>query len=141
MGTNEERYVDCFYKRYQGRVAINVGYSQKMEEIFPFVLEDEQGKSLGIIAMAALLNEDITAVHIYHFSVFIQKCGNGSKMLTELCNHADSRNVVLSLSPIPSPNGRDDQIHSPQLISWYLKFGFRGDALLCRQPIISTSTN
>jgi hypothetical protein len=40
----------------------------------------------------------------------------------------------MTKGPIPAPNGKDDQIGSRRLASWYRKFGFRGDALLCRTP-------
>lgn len=140
MGIQEDRYVDCFYKQYNGRVAIGVGYAQDMREIFPFVLEDDIGKSLGIVAMATLSNEQINSVHIFHLGAFKSRCGNGSKILNILCLKADELDVMLSLSPIPSPNGEAAQINSEQLIGWYRKFGFRGDSLLCRSPQIVKAT-
>jgi hypothetical protein len=134
MGQQENRFLKCFYTRYPGRVAIGVAYSQEMMEIFPIVIDDDQGNILGIVAMAAMANGSMASVHIFHFSVFRQKHGHGTQMLEVLCRQADKLNVVLSLSPIPSPNGEDHQINSRQLIDWYHKFGFRGDTLLSRQP-------
>ncbi len=43
MGRQEGRFIKCLYKRYTGRVVIGVGYSQGMEEVFPIVIEDNQG--------------------------------------------------------------------------------------------------
>lgn len=134
MGQHETRYIECFYSRFPGRVAIGVAYSQDLAEVFPIVIDDDRGNILGIVAMAAMTNDDMTSVHIFHFSVFRPKHGNGTRMLKVLCRKADQLNVTLSLSPIPSPNGEDHQITSRQLIGWYHKFGFRGDTLLSRQP-------
>ncbi len=134
MGRQENQFIDFFYTRYPGRVAIGVAYSQDMLEVFPIVIDDDQGNILGIVAMAPMTNTDITSVHIFHFSVFEQKNGNGTKMLEILCRKADKQNVVLSLSPIPSPNGEDHQINSRELIDWYHRFGFHGETLLSRRP-------
>jgi hypothetical protein len=137
VGIREDRFVDCFYEKYRGRVAIGVGYGQDLMEIFPFVMEDDDGKALGIIAMATLSNEHMNSVHIFHFSVFHSRCGNGSKMLKILCLKADQLNIRLSLSPIPSPNGEPSQMNSEELSTWYRSFGFSGDSLLCRLPQIT----
>jgi len=134
MGRREDQYVDDFYMRYKGRVAIGVGYAGDMMEVFPFVLKDRQNNALGIVAMATLPHDDAPVVHIFHFSVFEQRCGNGSKMLDTLCRKADQLNVTLTLSPIPSRNGKDDLISDADLIGWYHKYGFTGDLLLRRLP-------
>ena len=134
MGQQENRFIDGFCKRYPGRVAIGVAYSQDMREVFPIVIDDDRGNILGIVAMAALTDAGMTSVHIFHFSVFHQRNGNGTKMLEILCREADRLNVVLSLSPIPSPNGEDHQITDRQLSDWYRNFGFRGETLLSRPP-------
>lgn len=89
--------------------------------------------------MAALTNEEMNTVHIFHFSVFRQWRGNGGRMLRQLCQTADRLNVILSLSPIPSPNGNDGLLDHQQLIAWYRKYGFKGHSLLCRPPQISGS--
>ena len=135
MGIQENRYVDFFYNKFKGRVSIGVGYGQDMLEIFPFLFEDDDGQALGIAAMAPLSNDDIKSVHIFHISTFQSNRGSGSAILEALCFKADQLGVMLSLSPIPSPNGKARQINSRQLISWYRKFGFKGDALLCRSPV------
>ncbi len=134
MDTQESRYVDYFYDKFKGRVSIGVGYGQDMIEIFPFLFEGGDGQALGIAAMAPLLDDEINSVHIFHLSVFQSNCGSGSIMLEALCLKADELGVMLSLSPIPSPNGETGLIDNRQLISWYRKFGFQGDSLLCRPP-------
>ena len=134
MGQQESRFLNRFYRRYPGRVAIGVAYAQDMLEVFPIVIDDDRGDILGIVAMAAMTNAGMTSVHIFHFSVFHQRNGNGTQMLQILCREADKLNVVLSLSPIPTPNGEDHQINDRQLIDWYHRFGFRGETLLRRQP-------
>jgi hypothetical protein len=126
--------VEFFYKTYRGRVAIGVGYAEDMREIFPFVLVDDDGNALGVIAMATLSNDAMDSVHIFHLSVFRTRRGNGSRILKILCLIADQLQVRLTLSPIPSPNGKTGQITGEQLIGWYRKFGFAGDAFLCRSP-------
>jgi len=134
MSQPESLYVASFHKRFRGRIAICVGYSEEMVEVFPIVIEDENMKALGIVAMAAMSNEDIASVHFLHFSVFKPRCGNGSKMIVMLCQKADQLGVALSINPIPMPNGRDSQVSSQALIDWYGQYGFRGDTLLIRRP-------
>ena len=95
MGQLENRFINCFHRRYPGRVAIGVAYSQDMREVFPIVIEDEQGTILGIVAMAAMANADLSSVHIFHLSVFEQRVGNGTKMLEILCRKADQLCVTL----------------------------------------------
>ena len=36
-------YVNHFYEKFEGRVAIGEGYSQDLSEIYPFVFEDSAG--------------------------------------------------------------------------------------------------
>ena len=135
MGQQENRYLKFIYDRYPGRVAIGVAYSQEMNEIFPVVIDDGHGQILGIVAMAVMVHDDIAAVHIYHFSVFSPKLGNGTKMLTILCRQADRFKIALSLTPIPSSGGDDHCISYEKLAIWYRQFGFEGDTLLCRPPL------
>ena len=134
MGIQENRYVASFYDKYKGRVSIGVGYGQNMVEVFPFLFEGDKGEALGIVAMAPLVGDEIESVHIFHLSVFKSNRGSGSIILKTLCLKADELGVTLSLSPIPTPNGDAGLIDSQQLTSWYRKFGFRGDSLLCRLP-------
>ena len=94
MGQPEDRFIECFYQRYSGRVAIGVAYSQDMLEVFPIVIEDAQGNILGIVAMAAMTNDAISSVHIFHISVFRPRRGNGTRMLEIICCAADQFKVV-----------------------------------------------
>jgi hypothetical protein len=45
MGSKEDSFVDYFYERFSGRVALGVGFAANMNEVFPFVLEDQEGSS------------------------------------------------------------------------------------------------
>ena len=51
----ENDYVNYFYDKYEGRVAIGVGYNQDLSEIYPFVFEDTDGKSIGIVALGVII--------------------------------------------------------------------------------------
>ena len=104
MGAREGEFVAYFYQKYQGRVAISVGDAQDMQEVFPFVFEDGNGHSLGIIALAILPAETKPTVHIYHLSAFMPGQGDGGKILSILCRKADWDHIVLTVSPIPSPS-------------------------------------
>ena len=50
MGQQESRSLNRFYRRYPGRVAIGVAYSQDMLEVFPIGIDDDRGDILGIVA-------------------------------------------------------------------------------------------
>ena len=55
----EHDYVNYFYQRYKGRVAIGVGYGQDLSEIYLFVFENADGKAIGIVASGVYTNENI----------------------------------------------------------------------------------
>jgi hypothetical protein len=134
MKCQEDFYVDYFYDKYKGRVAIGVGFGKNLSEIYPFVFENKKGESIGIIGMATLSAEKNKMVHIFHLSAFKTKSGNGSKMLRELCRQADKFKIILSLTPFYSPNGEDDHISSEHLADWYRNFGFIRETALNRNP-------
>jgi N-acetylglutamate synthase-like GNAT family acetyltransferase len=96
----EHDYVNYFYEKYEGRVAIGVGYDRNLSEIYPFVFEDTDGKSIGVVALGVYTHESINYVHIYHIGSFTSNRGNGSQILQELCFQADKHQIILSLSPI-----------------------------------------
>lgn len=129
----ENDYVDYFYKKYQGRVAIGVGYNQDITEIYPLVYQTPCGKPIGIVALDVINNEK-TVVHIYHLGAFISGQGNGSQILHELCRQADNFNIYLSVSAIEMPVGGKPQMGGKHLTRWYKSFGFKGDAGLLRKP-------
>ena len=130
----EHDYVSFFYNKYEGRVAIGVGYDQNLSEIYPFVFEDTEGKSIGVVALGVYEHEDTNHVHIYHIGSFKNNRGNGSLILQQLCFQADKFQIILSLSPIFMPNGRDESMSTEQLKSWYGKFGFKGSSPFKREP-------
>jgi hypothetical protein len=130
----EHDYVNYFYKRYEGRVAIGVGYDQHLSEIYPFVFEDTGGDSIGVVALGVYAHENIDYVHIYHIGSFKNNRGNGSQMLQELCFRADKYQIILSLSPIFMPNGKNEPMSSEQLRTWYGRFGFAGSSPFKREP-------
>ena len=131
----EHHYVNFFYQKYEGRVAIGVGYNQDLSEIYPFVFEDTDGKSIGVVALGVIAHENITCVHIYHLGSFKNKRGNGGQMLQELCFQADKYQIILSLSPIFMPNGKNESMTSECLSKWYGRFGFKGSPQFKREPV------
>ena len=130
----EHDYVKYFYKKYEGRVAIGVGYDQNLSEIYPFVFEDTDGRSIGVVALGVYPHETMNYVHIYHIGSFRRNRGNGSSILHELCFQADKYQIILSLSPMFMPNGRDKPMSTEQMRSWYGSFGFRGSSHFKRVP-------
>ena len=62
--SQENDYVSHFYKKFEGRVAIGVGYDQNLSEIYPFVFEDSAGNSIGVVALSVITQDSITYVHI-----------------------------------------------------------------------------
>ena len=130
----ENDYVNYFYEKYEGRVAIGVGFDQNLSEIYPFVFEDKYGVSIGVVALGVYTHKSINYVHIYHIGSFKSNYGNGSQILHELCFQADKYQIKLSLSPIFMPNGKNKPMSSEQLRSWYGKFGFKDGSLFKREP-------
>ena len=134
MMNHEHDYVNHFYKTYEGRVAIGVGYNQDLSEIYPFVFENSAGNSIGIVALGVYLHEGIDYVHIYHIGSLKENRGDGAQILQELCLQADEFRITLSLSPIPMPNGENESMNSECLKKWYGNFGFKGRSHFIRQP-------
>lgn len=126
-------YVNYFYKKYQGRVALGVGYDHNFSQIYPFIFQDAFGRPIGIIAMGEITDQNRT-VHIYHIGSFITRKGDGSQMLSELCRKADCFNIRLSVSPVFMPNGKDPQMDFDVLSQWYNRFDFSGESNLTRPP-------
>ena len=130
----EHDYVNYFYEKYEGRVVIGGGYDQNLSEVYPFVFEDSDGKLIGVVALGVYTNENVNYAHIYHLGSFKTNCGNGSQILQELCSQADNYQVILSLSPIFMPDGKNEPMNDEQLKSWYGRFGFRGSSPFRREP-------
>jgi hypothetical protein len=132
----EYKYVEYFYDKYRGRVAISVGYGPNLSEIFPFVFINTEGDAIGIVALG-VVPELEDKVYIYHLGAFLSKHGHGSIILKELCHQADRFNIRLSVSPIVMPNGKDPTMENGQLTEWYQNFGFKGSSGLLRKPNIN----
>jgi hypothetical protein len=130
----EHEYVTHFYKKYGGRVAIGVGYDQDFSEIYPFVFEDTDGKSIGVVALGVYTHGNTNCVHIYHIGSFKSNRGNGGQILQELCLQADNYQIILSLSPVFMPNGKNQSMSDELLRSWYGRFGFGGSSQFKRDP-------
>ena len=131
---HEHAYVNHFYEKFEGRVAIGVGYNQDLSEIYPFVFEDTAGNSIGVVALGVYLHEGLSYVHIYHIGSFKGNQGDGALILQELCLQADRYRIILSLSPIPMPNGKNESMSSECLRKWYGNFGFKGHSHFIRKP-------
>jgi hypothetical protein len=131
----EHEYVNYFYQKYEGRVAIGVGYDQNLSEIYPFVYEDTGGKSIGVAALGVYTHDRISYVHIYHLGAFMGNRGNGAQILQDLCIQADKYQIILSLSPISMPNGQNESMSSECLRKWYGRYGFRGHSHFKRAPV------
>ena len=127
----EIQYVDYFYEKYQGRVAIGVGYGNDLSEIFPFVFLDDSGEAIGIVALGVIHDIEYF-VYIYHISAFRPKQGYGSIILKELCSQADRFNIDLSVSAIFIDNGKDQDMDTNKLIQWYQHHGFNGTSGMVR---------
>ncbi|MFH1155657.1 MAG: hypothetical protein V1793_17765 [Pseudomonadota bacterium] len=130
----EQRYVDFFYHKYQGRVAIGVGFNPNFSEIYPLVFQAKEGQLLGVVALGVIPNGACDAVHIYHIGAFNTGMGNGSTILEELCLKADQFKIILSVSAIGLPNGQEPRISDDTLDHWYRTYRFKGDTQLLRQP-------
>lgn len=131
--TTAEDYIRFFYKKYLGRVAIGVGYNEDLSQIFPFVFQNNEDESIGIVAMGTVADK-VDTVYLYHIGAFEPRCGDGSRILKELCRQADKFDIALKASAIVLTNGKNPEMTTEQLIGWYEKFGFKEDKGLLRNP-------
>lgn len=127
-------YVNHFYRKYRGRVAIGVGYNENLSEIYPFIFQNSDKESIGVVALGVPAGQK--NVHIYHLGAFQSRQGDGTAILEALCCKADEFQVTLSVSPVPLDNGRDAAMNSAHLIQWYERFDFirKENAALFRRP-------
>ena len=58
-------------------------------------------------------------------------CGDGSRVLQQICQYADKLGVTITLTPNP---GYGSLMDKPKLADWYRKFGFSGTDRLHRRP-------
>lgn len=84
--------------------------------------------------------EDDYDVSIQRIYVYPEerRTGLGSEVLRELCRMATKRRVTLFLEALPEED-EEDNIDLESLVSFYQKFGFRGDirgnsAMMYREP-------
>lgn len=131
---SEERYIVYFNDTYQGRLSISVGYGPGLTQIYPFVFEDSTRQATGVVGLSILDDGSSRSVQIFHLSTFNSRRGDGSTILDELCDQADRFGVVLAVSPISLPNGRDSQMNDEDLRTWYGRFGFTGAPSMVRKP-------
>ena len=128
-------YVDHMYSLYEGRAAITVGVNSESKTVHPFVYENASKLPTGLIAMCAGDIATPTEVDLYHISAFTTGRGQGSEILNFLCNTADIFGVRLCIEAEAQSNG-NKTLTSAALRNWYRKYGFIGDRLMCREPII-----
>lgn len=131
--TTAENYIHFFYKKYSGRVAIGVGYNDDLSQIFPFVFQTKQDEPIGVVAMGTVLDNNDT-VYLYHVGAFEPRCGNGSRILKELCRQADKFHIALKASAMVLSDGKTPEMTTKQLVRWYEKFGFQESHGLLRNP-------
>jgi hypothetical protein len=128
------QYVDHMYSLYHGRAAVTVGVNSDSDCIHPFVFEDTCKVPIGLIALSADGVSNPADVDIYHLSAFMPGKGQGSQIIKFLCDSADEYGVRLCIQAEAQHNG-NQTMTTPELIDWYLKFGFTGDRLLQREPV------
>ena len=94
------------------------------EEVDPFVFEEPPGTRVGLVGLWA---SGPDSVHIQLVSVDKDKRerGHGTRMLEALCTEADRQGVTLELMPRQQ---EEDGLSTAELVAWYLKHGFAGDA-------------
>ncbi len=112
----EHDFMTYFYKKFEGRVAIGVGYDQNLSEIYPFVFEDTDGKSIGVVALGVYTIENMNYVHIYHLGAFENNRGNGSQILQELCFQANEYQIINLPLGIVINNSDDPQLVADRIV-------------------------
>lgn len=93
------------------------------------------GADLSLIRPVGIYtHENINYVHIYHIGSFKNSRRNGSQILQEFCFQADKCQLILSLSLIFMPTGKNEPMGSEHLRPWSRRFGFRGSSHFKREP-------
>ena len=131
--TRADKYVNHMYSRYAGRAAVTVGVNSDSETIHPFVYENVRHRPIGLIAMSATGLSDPAEVDIYHISSFNPGKGQGTEIMRFLCEAADNFNVRLCIQAQAQPSG-NQTLAGDGLVSWYRKYGFKGDSTMQRDP-------
>jgi len=128
------QYVNHLYSLYDGRAAVTVGVNNNSDCIHPFVFEDAAKVPIGLIALSADGDSNPSDVDIYHISAFMPGKGQGSQIIRFLCDSADDYGVRLCIQAEAQHNG-NQTMTTPELIDWYIKFGFIGNRLMHREPV------
>ena len=131
--TKATEYVNHMYSRFDGRAAVTVGVNSVSESIHPFVYENNCHIPIGLIAMSVDNVSDSAAVDIYHISTFRPGNGQGSEILSFLCDVADEYDVRLCIQAEAQLNGKRT-LTGADLVRWYRKYGFIGNGIMYREP-------
>jgi len=130
--TRATEYVNHMYSLYEGRAAVTVGINNEFNSVHPFVYENDNKVPIGLIALSAASISEPTEVDVYHISVFIPGKGQGTEIMSSLCNIADEFKVRLCVDARVQHNG-NQTLTNVDLVNWYYKFGFTGDRMMCRE--------
>lgn len=129
-------YVNHMYSQFQGRAAVTVGMNSASEAIHPFVYENTSQTPIGLVAMSADDTSDPPGVDVYHISAFKPGNGQGSEIMSYLCNAADEYGVRLCIQAEAQLIGKQT-LAGADLINWYRKFGFNGNGKMYREPNVA----
>jgi hypothetical protein len=131
-----QKLVATLYFRFQGRIPVKVGLTDRFAPVYPFVFENESGVPIGLIGCAWSEGHPQNLVQIYHISAFHPGKGEGTKALNYLCAEADRNSIALSVIATALAVGDFFPMDDLALDNWYRKLGFKGEigAPLTRQP-------
>lgn len=127
-----QKYVEFLYRRYSGRVPVVVGATLGFGMVYPFVFENSDGRAIGCVGCAWNEGQDPDLVQIYHVNAFKPKCGDGTRIVQELCDQADLHEVRLTLMSQPRWVNDEYPLENDELRQWYGLFGFEGRGYLTR---------
>ena len=128
----ETDYIKEFESQYSGRR----DKSKRMDiyppprSSYPLVI-DFVGGDVGCVYLHYDQNMRESAVWLMYLKAYEQGRGFGTCILRELCSLADLRSTHLYLEPAPD---NDSNLKFDALVSWYRKFGFLGENVMCRAP-------
>lgn len=124
--TPAEEFVSHVYGRFPGRVRFVAGIAYGFGEVYPFVVEDDGGKPIGLVACAWNKESAPDLVQVFHISAFHTQQGMGSWILDWLCAQADNFNVRLYVQPTPIWIENEPGLDEDALKAWYGRRGFLG---------------
>jgi hypothetical protein len=124
-------YVQTFYERYPGRAPVVVGSTHGFGLVYPFIFTRDTATPIGMVGMAWNEGAAPDEVQLYHISAFFPCRGDGSHILSILCQAADELKVNLYVQAEPQGD-INTTISTPKLIQWYRRFGFEGKLFMTR---------